>query len=216
MVGRSCDSRKLARRPPSSENRGKPLSVVADAMHASARRAQMNAGAAGVATNRVLAQVGKPLKKGGLKRAHTAGTNAARGASESVAAATNGARVAVNTVADGVVRATGGSSGVRAMANMATGVFESAAAAPVFLAQALHTGYADAQVATPHYVKPPKPQNPHIIKPPYCKPPKPLKPPPGHLPGNVKPTLDPNGKPYKPPPGYPAARRRASSSRKRK
>lgn len=213
MPGRSkhASSRQVAQRAPRA---GGGLGRAAAAVHSGAAGAQNSAGAAGVAANHVLSRAARPLARtsGPLARVHAAGERAARGASQCVADATDGARNAVNGAAEAAVRTAGGTPQARELADIVVGVFEAAAAAPVFVAQALHAGYAVANApaalisAKPNKLKPNKPKPPkyshHWVD--------------GKLTA-IKPALDPNGKPYKPPPGYPVARQhRSSSSAKRK
>lgn len=170
-----------------------PLNRTANAVHARAAELQFQAGDAGVALNRRLSATARPLARasGGLRRAHSRGTRAAQAASRAVAECANNSRRVVHRAADAARPMAG------AGADIAVGVFEIAAAAPVFAAQALHS---------PRHItaqqKPYKPSRPtHHWQNGQWVP--------------IQPALDPHGQPYKPPAGYPAAKkkRRGGSSK---
>ncbi len=172
-----------------------PRRRTADAVHERAAALQFAAGDAGVALNRKLSATARPLARagGGLRRAHSSGKRAAQAASKAVAECANTSRRVVHRTAE-AARPVAGDA-----VDIAVGLFEMTAAAPVFAAQALHS--------PPHLSIQNKPHNP---------------PRPTHHWQNgawvpVQPALDQNGHPYKPPPGYPTAKKkRRGESSKRK
>lgn len=179
-----------------------PALNAAAEVHRRAAALQHAAGGAGVRVNRAATAAAKPLARGGkgLRRVHRAGAVAAKTASKAMAGCADGARANIHMAADAALEAVGRKPSARAAVDIGVGVFEMAAAAPVFLAQALHSP------PFMHHSKPPKP---HV----QALPSPPPKPKPTHhwVNGHWVPlqtAVDANGVPYQPPPGYPAAKKK--------
>jgi len=118
---------------------------TAAAVHSRAAQMQNAAGGAGVRVNRVLTATARPLARTPV---HKTGKRAAKRASAAVASCANSARRAVHSAA-----------GNSAAGEVGKGLFEMAASAPVFVAQALHS---------PRYMASNTPNTPPQIMPPPC------------------------------------------------
>lgn len=188
---------------------------------AGASALQAGAAASGAAANRALSSAASPLARAPAgsrrRRAHAATADAAQSASRTVAQATALTRSSVESAANLVARAGGGSSDARGLGNLALSAFEAAASAPVFVQHVLYSankpGYVAQQVmaagnAVAHG-RPPKLLKPQKL----LKPPRPHGRPPKfthHWQNGqwvpIVTAVDQNGRPYRPPTGYPVAR----------
>lgn len=180
-------------------------------IHQQAAALQHRAGGAGVRVNRAAAAAARPLARGGkgARRVHRQGAAAAKAASRMVAGCADGARANVHLAADAALGAVGRKAGARKAVEVGVGIFELAAAAPVFIAQALHSPPA-IDVAPPLPAPAPAPA-------PVSRP--------THQWVNGQwvaltpaPAVDAHaaGAGYKPPVGYPAAQRRSGTSKRKK